>query len=85
MRVLAEIYAVADRDNTVDDESWYEYRVSLVGSDGQMIDEWDSFYECYISDGGQKLTEKRANAAVAEIQDGVKNGEASSWFDLSGN
>jgi hypothetical protein len=85
MYVLAEIYAVADREWEVDDESWYEYRVSLVGRGGQMIDEWDSYSECYISDHGQKLTERRANRAVAEIQEDVENGAASDWFDLSGN
>ncbi len=55
------VYQVSEERPGVTDTDWYEYRVRLVNSHGDVIDSWDSYHETY--NGFQKLSETRAREA----------------------
>jgi hypothetical protein len=81
MNLHTHIYRVADRLSYVEDESWYEYEVTLRDSEGYYIDGWDSLYETYNGETDQALTQRGAEAAVAEIEEDVEAGNYQAWFD----
>lgn len=60
------------------DKSWFEYRVSLMNKE-QILDEWDSIDS--FNSTGNKLTLKQAEDAIQEIENDVKNGLATRWFN----
>ena len=65
----------------LDGEDWFEYQVRLFDGDDEIVDEWDSLFECYsVQNGG--LSHGEAVAAVQEITADVHAGNASDWFDL---
>ena len=85
MYVDYEVYQVSERIESVEDEEWYEYIVSLYEDQQNLLDEWNSRRETYNGIKGQRLTKKKAEEAVEEIEDDVAAGEAPSWFDLDSN
>jgi hypothetical protein len=72
--VTGRIYRVLDGKNA------YEYTVTLLDH-GEVVDEWDSLFECY-SIHHDHLTHEAAVAAVQEITNDVHAGKASDWFDV---
>jgi len=85
MYVDYEVYQVSERIESVDDEDWYEYIVSLYDDQQNLLDEWNSRRETYNGVKSQRLTKKKAEEAAQEIKDDVAAGEASAWFDLDSN
>lgn len=64
-----EVYQVKRKEEDIDggisnaSPDWYEYEVWLVN--GEVVDIWDSLYECY--NGVQQLTKEEAEKALALI------------------
>jgi len=85
MYIQSEVYQVSERIESVDDEDWYEYIVSLYDDQQNLLDEWNSRLETYNGIKGQRLTKKKAEEAVEEIKEDVAAGEAPAWFDLDSN
>lgn len=82
MWLKSTVYAVSDRVPGVSDESWYEYRVRLLDDENCTIDRWDSLFETYNGVEGQRLSKSESEAAVEEIKQDVKCGNADEWFDI---
>ena len=77
-----EVYRVADKVESVDDEDWYEYQVYLMKVE-DVIDHWDSRLTTYNGSKSQRLTEKRATNNASEIKQQVEQTqEVSEWFDV---
>jgi len=77
-----EVYRVADKLESVDDEGWYEYQVYLMQAE-DVVDHWDSRLETYNGLKSQRLTERRATNSALEIKQQVEQTqEASEWFDV---
>ena len=77
-----EVYRVADKVESVDDEYWYEYQVYLMKAE-DVIDHWDSRLATYNGSKSQRLTEKRATMGASDIkQDVERTQEPSKWFDI---
>lgn len=72
--ITGRIYKVSDSENR------YEYVVTLSENE-EVVDEWNSLFECYSLQTGH-LTHNKAVAAVQEITDDVHSGKASEWFDV---
>ena len=72
--VTGRIYRV------LDDQNAYEYVVTLT-EDGEIVDEWNSLFECYSPDH-KHLTHEGAVSAVQEITNDVHFGDVEAWFDV---
>lgn len=71
LKVASKIYAI--------DGGGYEYRVKLLNEDtAEVIDEWDSLYECY--NGSGHISKENAKATIKQIQSDVSDGDANVWF-----
>jgi len=88
--VFGEVYNVAKDEkehfgkSLTDDESWYEYRVFLQDSTGEIVDMWNSKVETYNGVKGQRLSEKEAREAIDEIKEDIneKGENPSCWFNV---
>ena len=77
-----EVYRVADKLESVDDEGWYEYQVYLMQAE-DVVDHWDSRLETHNGSKSQRLTERRATNSASEIKQQVeRTQEVSEWFDV---
>lgn len=85
MYVDHEIYQVSERIESVDDEDWYEYIVSLYDDQQNLLNEWNSRLETYSGVKDQRLSYEQALEAAQEIKEDVAAGEAPAWFDLDSN
>lgn len=80
-KLYSEVYSVRERYDPDAPPEWYEYEVALLDSDGDIVDEWDSYSETY--NGIQKLDRAGCKAAIAEIRKAVKAGNWADWFTIA--
>ena len=62
---------------------WYEYEISLLSQDGEVVASWDSLYETY--NGENPLTEIEAECAIAEIKRDIEElglEPSKDWFTI---
>lgn len=59
---------------------WYEYRVTLLGPKGEIIDEYDSLIESY--NGFQTLSRDDASDSLKEIIEDCLKGKIENWFNV---
>jgi len=86
--VFGEVYNVSKfqkehfGESLTDDESWYEYRVFLQDSMGEIVDMWNSKVETYNGVKDQRLSEKEAKEAIDKIKEDIneKGENPDLWF-----
>lgn len=87
-RVYGKVYNVAKEqkeqfgESITNDESWFEYRVFLENSKGEIVDSWNSLNETYNGVKGQRLSKEKAKSAIDEIKTDIedKDKDPSFWF-----
>lgn len=77
-----DVYKVSNVLESVDDDTWFEYRVELLKQD-EILDKWDSRLETYDGVEAHRLTERKARHTCEEIKEDVEHfGKADEWFDV---
>lgn len=78
-----DVYRVADRRDVDVTPAWFEYEVTLIGPDGDVVDRWDSYTETYNGIPKQRLDEDTARRSAERIKSDIEETDTdpSAWFN----